>query len=164
MVRKRPFYATCPGTSLVEAKIHDEPFVFYAAQAVVEAAKAGTLKRNDKVLVCLRREMAFQPIPAEEDRRYRFVDDAKIPEVIAARDIGKPHWVLGYLIRRTRVLLFRADLHKRFELRPRISAMFTGPSGTGKTLTIKAFLHQFSKMVVQRTRSEERRVGKECRL
>lgn len=145
------FLRNLPGTSLIEAKIRDEPFVVYGTQSIIDAVKQGKLKRNNKVLVCPRREIAFQPIPAEDDMRYRFIDESKVPEVIAARDIGKPHWVLGYLIRRTRVLLYRPDLYERFDLRPRIAAMLTGPSGTGKTLTIKAFLYEFHKMLVQRT-------------
>jgi SpoVK/Ycf46/Vps4 family AAA+-type ATPase len=48
-------------------------------------------------------------------------------------------------------LIFREDLRQRFDLRPRVSLMMTGPTGTGKTMTIKAFLTLFGKMVAERS-------------
>jgi SpoVK/Ycf46/Vps4 family AAA+-type ATPase len=36
-------------------------------------------------------------------------------------------------------------------MRPRVSALLSGPSGTGKTLTIKGFLHEFVRMLRERT-------------
>ena len=107
--------------------------------------------RGGNVLICPRRQFVFATIPGIKDRRYRFVDRGKVPEVVAARDIGKPHWALGWLIRRARVLLFRPDLLQRFDLRPRCALLMTGPTGTGKTLTIRAFLHEFHRMLGERT-------------
>jgi ATP-dependent 26S proteasome regulatory subunit len=99
----------------------------------------------------IRQQFAFAVIPREADRRHRFVDRGKVPDVIAGRDIGRPHWVLGWLVRRTRVLLFRPDLLERFDLRPRFAVLLDGPPGPGKTLTIRAFLHEFDRMLVERT-------------
>ena len=47
--------------------------------------------------------------------------------------------------------MFRPDLRAKFDVRPRISLLMTGPSGTGKTLTIKAFLTLFRGMIAERT-------------
>src|SRR5260370_36461358 len=55
------------------------------------------------------------------------------------------------MIQRTRILLFRPDLLQRFDLRQRCSVLMTGPTGCGKTLTIKAFLREFDRLVVDRT-------------
>src|SRR5205814_1783705 len=37
------------------------------------------------------------------------------------------------------------------DLRPRFAALLTGPSGCGKTLTLRAFLREFDRMLVERT-------------
>lgn len=145
------FQRSLPGGKQVEVLIRDEPAVLYASQQVIEAAEAGEVGRNDRLLVCPQQMFAFSVIPTDEDRRHRFLDNSKIPEVLPGRDIGRPHWSLGWLIRRTKILLFRPDLLESFDLRPRVSLMMIGPSGTGKTLTIKAFLTAFKSMLAERT-------------
>ena len=59
--------------------------------------------------------------------------------------------MLGLLIRRMRLLMFRPDILERFELRPRFSVILTGPTGMGKTLHLKAFLSEFRDMLEERT-------------
>lgn len=139
------------GTGQIEAMLHEERLVLNAASPVLEAEAAGKLKRGDRVLLCPRRQFAFRVMPGEKDRRHRFVDSSRVPQVVASRDIGKPHWALGWLIRRTRILMFRPDLLEKFDLRPRCSLLLTGPTGTGKTLTVRAFLHEFARMIEERT-------------
>src|SRR5262249_33641167 len=135
------------GTNRVEVSIRDEPIVLHAAQAVLDAVEGGELTRGNRVLICPNRPFAFAVVPADADRKHRFVDKSKIPDVIVGRDIGSPHWCLGWLARRTQLLLFRPDILERYDVRPRISLLMTGPSGTGKTLTIKAFLNLFYRML-----------------
>jgi ATP-dependent 26S proteasome regulatory subunit len=145
------FLRRLPDSSQVEVSLRDEQVVLHAASPVLEAEQAGKLARGDLVLVCPKRQFAFAVLPKPQDRRHRFVDHAELPPVIAERDIGQPHWVLDWLVRRTRLLLFRPDLLRRFDLRPRCAVLLTGPSGTGKTLTIRAFLHEFGRLVTERT-------------
>jgi ATP-dependent 26S proteasome regulatory subunit len=148
-------FLRCLDDGVVEASIRDERLMLYASQSVQDAAEAGELKKGDRLLLCPRRQFAFKAVPAETDRRHRFLDRSSVPDVIASRDIGKPHWVLGYMIMRARILLFRPDLLERFDLRPRFSVLMTGPTGCGKTLTIKAFLREFDRLVVERTGRED---------
>ena len=136
---------------VVEASIRDERLMLYGSKSVQDSVEAGELKKGDRLLLCPRRQFAFKLVPVEKDRRHRFLDRSSMPDVIASRDIGKPHWVLGYMIQRTRILLFRPDLLERFDLRPRFSVLMTGPTGCGKTLTIKAFLREFDRLMVERT-------------
>jgi ATP-dependent 26S proteasome regulatory subunit len=145
------FVRRIDGTDLVEARLREDKLTLYAARAVLEACAAGTLRHGDDVLICPRRQFALAVVPPRTDRRHRFVDRGRVPDVVASRDIGRPHWVLGYMIRRLKLLLFRKDLLERFDLRPRFSVLLTGPSGCGKTLTVKAFLHEFDKLLTQRT-------------
>lgn len=136
---------------LVEASLRDERFILYASQEVLDAVTEGKLKNGDRLLISPQRQFAFRGVPVETDRRYRFVDYSHVPEVLPGRDIGKPHWVLSFLIRRTRILLFRRDLQEQFDLRPRVAVFLSGPTGTGKTLTIKAFQFEFSRLLIERT-------------
>jgi ATP-dependent 26S proteasome regulatory subunit len=145
------FLRRLPGSAQVEVHIRDEHVVLHAAGPVLEAEQAGRLVRGDRVLLCPKRQFAFAVIPREQDRRYRYIHQNQLPPVVAERDIGQPHWALHWLIRRTRLLLFRPDLLQRFDLRPRCAVLMTGPSGTGKTLTIRAFLHAFERLLIERT-------------
>ncbi|HYT92360.1 MAG TPA: ATP-binding protein [Gemmataceae bacterium] len=145
------FLRRLDGSDLIEATVQNERLLLYASEPILDAVKAGKLKHGDRLLVCSRRLFALATVPAETEHQHRFLDRSRVPDVIAERDIGKPHWILDHLVRRTRILLFRPDLLQRFDLRPRFSALLTGPSGCGKTLTIRAFLREFDQMLVERT-------------
>lgn len=141
------FLRALPEAGCVEVVHQEQRYVLYASQRLLDAIAAGQVKRNDRVLWNQRMQFAFEAIPADADRKFRFVDDSRIPDIDIRRDIGKPHPILRRLIHRTRILLTRPDLMQRFDIRPRYSVFFTGPSGTGKTLTIKAYLCAFQKML-----------------
>src|SRR5262249_20580786 len=135
----------------VEAAVQSERLLLHAAAPVLTALAAGKLKHGDRLVVCPRRLFALAVVPPEEDRRHRFLDRSRVPDVVVERDVRKPHWILDHVRRRLRLLLFRPDLLKRYGLRPRFSVLLTGPSGCGKTLTIRAFLNEFDHMLVERT-------------
>jgi len=131
----------------VELLFRDETLVLNASYELTELAAAGQLVNGDLLTFCAQRQFAFRKLPMHTDRRHRFIDSSKIPEVIPGRDIGNPHWILGRLLFRLHIMLYRQDLMERFRLRPRSSVLFVGPSGVGKTLTIQAFLYGFQRML-----------------
>lgn len=139
----------------IEATLDDNKMVLHMSHLLKSALADGSLKRGDRILVCPKREFGFRAVPHEEDKTHRFVDNSTILDVEIDRDIGSPHWVLDYLITRTKVLLFHPEFGQQFDMRPRVSALLSGPSGTGKTLTIKGFLKQFVKMLRERTGIEQ---------
>jgi hypothetical protein len=145
------FQRRLPDSDCVEVAMRDERIVLHAAQPVIDVIEAGEIKRGDAVIICPRREFAFHAVPDESDRKYRFVDDSRIPTIDANRDIGKPHWSLAWLLRRTDLLMNRPDILDLLEVRPRVGILMVGPSGTGKTLTIKAYLNEFNRMIRKRT-------------
>ncbi len=140
-----------PGSNEIEVSFRDEKLLLYASQTILDALDAETLSRGARILFCSNRHFAFDSLSSKEDRNRRFVDRAMVPDVIASRDIGEPHWILGYLIRHTRVLLFRKDLIEDFDFRPGCRILMSGRSGTGKSLTIRAFLNAFSTLLEERT-------------
>lgn len=139
------------GTDEIEVSFRDEKMLLYAGQEILDALEEGTLSRGARILFCHHRQFAFDALPAREERKRRFIDSSMVPDVVASRDIGDPHWILGRLIRHTRVLLFRDDLMKDFDFRPGYRVLMTGRSGTGKSLTIRAFLKIFSELLEERT-------------
>lgn len=139
------FLRRLPAADTLEVQFREERLLVDASQELLDVEESGQLRRGDLVLFCPNRHFAFAKVPAQTDRKHRFVDTAKVPAVVAARDIGRPHWILGWLIRRLGILLYRPDLIEKFDLRPRAAVALIGPSGTGKTLTIKAFLHHFTR-------------------
>jgi hypothetical protein len=145
------FLRLIAGTTQLEATIQNERLLLHGSAAVLDAAATGKLKPGDRLLVCPRRLMALGLVPPDDECRHRFLDSSLVPDVEIERDIGRPHQVLDYLLGRLRVLLYRPDLLARFDLRPRCAVLLTGPTGCGKTLTIRAFLRQFDRMLVERT-------------
>lgn len=137
------FLRLLPGGKSIEAVFHEEPLVLNASYELIELAAAGGLAHGDLVTFCPQRQFAFKKLPARDDRKHRFIDASKLQPVVASRDIGNPHWILSHLLFRLHVMLHRPELMQQFHLRPRFSAMFVGPSGVGKTLTIQAFLYEF---------------------
>lgn len=156
------FLRRMPETNCIEVRYTDHPIVLYAAQPVLDALDAaeagdgdGAISHGDSVLFCPRRRVAFDVIPSDDDREYRFVDTAKIPEVIPGRDIGSPNPILYWLMNRLRTVLHDSDVLERFGLSPRTNVFLTGRTGTGKTLTIRAFLYHFSQTLKEFTGRED---------
>lgn len=89
--------------------------------------------------------------PEDEDSSYKFIHQESVPDVVASRDIGNPHWSLTRLRERAHILLNHKDLLKKYDIRPRFGLLMVGPIGSGKRLTIKAFLREFYEMLTQRT-------------
>jgi ATP-dependent 26S proteasome regulatory subunit len=145
------FLRQVAGTTLIEATLQGERLILHGSRPVLDAIAAGTLTSGSRLLVCPRRHLALGVVPPESDYGHRFLDRSRVPDVVAERDIGKPHWILAHMIKRLRVFLFRPDLLKRFDLRPRFAVLLTGPSGCGKTLTLRAFLREFDRALVERT-------------
>ncbi len=145
------FVRRIPGTATVELQLRDEKMLFYASQILLDEIQNGVLKRQDPVLCCPQRRFAFVAVPKDEDRSHRFVDHTRVPDIDILRDMGAIHYSLGWLIRRTRLLMFRDDLLAKYNIRKRVSLLMVGGPGTGKTFTIKGFLRVFYDMIEERT-------------
>lgn len=141
------FLRALPDGECIEVTHQETRYVVYASQPLLDDIASGLVRHGDHILWNQRQQFAFAAIPAATDKKFRFVDDSRIPEIDIQRDIGQPHPILRKLIRRARILLTRPDILERFDMRPRYSVFLTGPSGTGKTLTIKAYQCAFARML-----------------
>lgn len=149
------FQRLLPDTNCVEVALRDERAVLYAAQPLLDVIAADEIKRGDPVIICPRREFAFHAVPGERGRKHRFVDESRIPDIDPDRDIGKPHWSLAWLLRRTDLQMNRPDILAALDVRPRVGILMVGPPGSGKTLTIRAYLSEFNRRLRKRTGRED---------
>lgn len=126
-------------------QVRDEWLVLNCTDGV---RTAPLLSRGDRVFFCPVRRMCWGVLP-RYDARDRFVPASDVADV-GIKDIGNPHWILRFLLRRTDLLLFRPALLERFHLRRGITVLATGPTGVGKSLTIRAFIHEFFLLLQRR--------------
>ena len=112
------FHRMLENSAAAEVVYRDETLVLNTSQELAELAASGQLCHGDQVTFCPQRQVAFRRLPAQSDRKHRFIDACKIPDVIASRDIGSPHWILSRLLFRLHIMLHRPDLLERFRLRP----------------------------------------------
>jgi len=78
------------------------------------------------------------PAPAEGISHYKFLDRGAIPDVRVDRDIGDPSPVIAQIALHVREEMTRPELRRKFRLRPCITRLLEGVSGSGKTLAIQA--------------------------
>jgi ATP-dependent 26S proteasome regulatory subunit len=76
--------------------------------------------------------------PVEGVSHYKFLDRGAIPDVRVDRDIGNPPRVIEQVALHIREEMTRPELRRKFRLRPCITRLLCGVSGTGKSLAIAA--------------------------
>lgn len=138
----------------VEAMFHGEKIVLFVSDKIRQQYDNGLLKRGDSLVISERSMFAHYAVPQENKSKMRFLDHSKVPNMNIYKEVANPHWCLPWLIKRTRIMMFREDLSKRFNMRLRSSLLMVGGPGTGKTFHIKAYLSKFHEMLKQRVGSE----------
>ena len=98
-------------------------------------------------------KLALPAVKSDGLTRYQFLDRGAIPDVIVSRDIGAPPKVIESVCRHIREEMSRPELRRKFGLRPCITRLLSGVSGSGKTLAIQAIHHQMYARVPAFTRA-----------
>ena len=126
------------GDDRVEVTVRDhETLVFRVSAKLLDKLNAGSIKPGAKLLVCARRYMAFDDVPAPDGlQNYWYVQRDPVPDVIVERDIGSPPGYIDELVEHLRGEMLTPDLHRRYRMRPAQTKLLTGVSGSGKTLSI----------------------------
>jgi ATP-dependent 26S proteasome regulatory subunit len=125
----------------IEVTLRDhERIVCLAAATLVGKLDAGEVEPGAWVLVCPRRNVAFDAVP-HSDRlaHYQFLAKEPVPDVIVERDVGDPPEVLEDLAQHVRTELSEPERPRRYRLPRARSVLLYGVSGGGKTLCILAF-------------------------
>jgi ATP-dependent 26S proteasome regulatory subunit len=123
----------------VEVVIRDERYLFRAADLLIDKLDRGEAEPGCQLLVCERRRMAFDAVPAADGlSHYRFLVKEPPPDVVVERDIGAPPAFLDETTEHVRMEMLTPQIGRRYRLRQSVMKLLTGVSGSGKTLCVQA--------------------------
>lgn len=125
----------------IEVTTHqDEKVVVLTGPDIIKQIDAGNLTAGASVILGSHGRLAIHATPPvnEEMRQFRFLDRGAIPDIDVERDIGAPPRVIAEVARHIREEMTRPELRRRFRLRPCITRLLCGVSGSGKTLAVQA--------------------------
>jgi ATP-dependent 26S proteasome regulatory subunit len=124
----------------VSLRSGDERQVLHVSATLQQRLDAGEVPPGSPLLVCLRRQMAFDvvPRPTDEWSRYRYLSREEVPDVVADRDIGDPPAFIAEAIEFCRLEMLAPEIRREYRLRRSRTWMLAGVSGSGKTLCLCA--------------------------
>jgi hypothetical protein len=137
----------------VEAIVRDhEAYVFRISQALREQLDDGEVTPGGKLLVCTRRAFAFESVPCADGlSHYRYLVRDAVPNVMLSRDVGSPPPFLFELIDHLRDELEAPELGRRYRLRRSATKLLSGVSGSGKSLSIRAYWRMMYEVMSEHT-------------
>lgn len=143
----------CLGEERVEAVLRDhEPFVFHVAAPLRARLREGSVEPGASLLVCPRRAMAFDVVPAPDGlSRYRFLVRSPVPDVRIDRDIGSPPGFIFELLDHLRTEMEAPALGRKYRVRRAITKLLYGVSGAGKTFSIQGFWRSMYELMAEIT-------------
>lgn len=123
----------------IEVASREEKMVVLTHHQLMKKIKAGLVSPGDSLIVGSNGNVARSALPKEDSLSYcRFLDRGSIPDVVVGRDIGSPPKVIDVVAKHVREEMTRPELRRRFRLRPCITRLLCGVSGSGKTLAVQA--------------------------
>ena len=118
----------------------DERSVVMAGKEVMAKIDSGEATPGSHIIVGSGGRFATKALPpaSKELSHLRFLDRGGVPDIIVSRDIGDPPRVIFDVVDHVREEMLRPELRRRFKLRPCITKLLCGVSGSGKTLAVQA--------------------------
>jgi hypothetical protein len=137
----------------VSLRSGDERHVLHVSTALARRLEAGEVPRGTPLLVCLRRQMAFDivPRPTDEWSRFRYLCREEVPDVVAERDIGAPPAFIAETIEFCRREMVSPGLRRKYRLRRSRTYLLEGTSGSGKTLCLCACINGIHEVMAEVT-------------
>jgi SpoVK/Ycf46/Vps4 family AAA+-type ATPase len=128
------------GRDRVEVTIRDhEKVVMRVSESLAQQLDEGAVAAGAKLIVCTRRQMAFEAVPAADGlAHFRYLLRDPVPEVIAAKHIGSPPALIEELADHVRMEMLTPELGRTYGLRRCSTRLLVGVSGSGKTLAVQA--------------------------
>jgi len=136
----------------IEVVVRDEKKVVLAHHKLIAELDNKKLKPGDMVVVSPGAQLAISSVPAMDAlSHYRFLDRGPVPDVQVDRDIGSPPPVIEQVSRHVYEEMARPEFRRKFRLRPCITRLLSGVSGSGKTLAVQAIHRRMYEIMSQVT-------------
>lgn len=118
----------------------DDKMVLLCSKELIGQMKAGKVVPGASIVVSAQGKFGLYALPPEDNQStyHRFLDRGGIPDVVVDRDIGSPPKIIRQVELHIREEMTRPELRRKFRLRPCITRLLQGVSGTGKTLAVCA--------------------------
>lgn len=111
--------------------------VYRVTDDLEKRIRAKGVRPGDSVIVCHKRQMAFDVIPAPvEEAKRKYLSTDSVPDVVVSRDIGNPPKFIEELAEWVRVEMTAPQLRRKYRLRRCATRLLEGVSGSGKTLSV----------------------------
>lgn len=136
----------------IEVTAREERMVVLTHRDLMTKIVAGSVNPGDMLVIAPGDKMATVALPPIDSVSYcRFLDRGEVPDVVVDRDIGSPPRVIQTVARHVREEMLRPKLRRRFRLRPCITRLLCGVSGSGKTLAVQAIHRQLYEIMSEVT-------------
>ena len=118
----------------------DEKSVVLVGPEIIKGVKSGKLVPGSAIVLNKGDNVGLLAVPVVEGEfsHFRFLDRGPVPDVRVDRDIGSPSRLIAQIDRHVREEMLRPEMRRKYNLRPCITRLLFGVSGTGKTLTMQA--------------------------
>lgn len=134
----------------VEIEVDNTQFVYQAAASLVEQIQSGEVKPGSKLLVCNKRNIAFEVIPEMKGPgHYRYLCQDPIPDVVVDRDIGSPPKYIEDVLFRARLGMENPELLDKYRISRCTSKLLAGVSGSGKTYSLHGLWNSLYDMMAE---------------
>lgn len=140
----------------IEAVLHqEERVVLMAGPQLMGQIESGAVKPGASLVMGAGHKLAVRALPPPDDKLsyFRFLDRGAIPDVRVDRDIGSPPKVIRQVELHVREEMTRPELRRKYHLRPCITRLLCGVSGTGKTLAVQAIHRRIYEIMSEITRT-----------
>ena len=126
-------------TQHIEVTSREEKMVVLTHRKLMDKIESGAVKPGDSLVIAPGDRIATIALPETDSLTFcRFLDRGPVPNVVVARDIGSPPRVIEVVAKHVKEEMTRPALRRRFRLRPCITRLLCGVSGSGKTLAVQA--------------------------
>jgi len=134
--------------------LRDERFAAYVADA---ARRNGGLSVGDRVIYDAGRRFVHRVLPERTDGRDLLLPASEL-SAFTREVLGAPHAVVQEILRVVKRQLLHPGWAETMRARTRHSWLFWGPTGTGKTCTIKVIVNEVADLVEEISGRREPRV------
>ncbi len=143
----------CLDTNRIEVSLHgDERRIVLASALLMDRIGAGEVTPGRQVLVCPRRNLAFDAVPgADGFAHFRYLCRETPPDVRLDRDLGAPPGYVTDLLEHVRLELTRPELRRRYRLPRCVTTLLSGVSGTGKSYSLLALWRELYEAMAEVT-------------